>query len=277
MQPRVSDNDVKSEVLRALAVENDRQSFDPQDVMKAALKKLCGNNLNKFDRDVQTQVLVAFNDLIRSGVVGLGSYQFIPNALLSGGMSLCTKFHVTPSGTALLCQADRDPINPPGYLRYLDEQASIDPITREYVEEALATFRACCYKATAVMIGAAVENLMLVLRDELLAGLQRRNQVANRKLSDYSIKRVTEAISQEVTPELQSASKLDSTLIKLRDDVEARLLPIAAEFRQLRNDAGHPASLSSVSTVDVHANLLQFTSTAKLTARLTDWIRETYK
>jgi len=58
-------------------------------------------------------------------------------------------------------QASRDPINQPGYLSYLDQEVRLDEVTRNYVEEALKTYRACCFKATAVLIGAALENLVM--------------------------------------------------------------------------------------------------------------------
>ena len=68
----------------------------------------------------------------------------------------------------------------------------------------------------------------------------------------------------------------DEIVRKLREDAESRLLPIAAEFRRLRNDAGHPASLGPVDPADVHANLLLFPSTAKLFKRLRDWVVSYY-
>jgi len=68
----------------------------------------------------------------------------------------------------------------------------------------------------------------------------------------------------------------DEAVRKLKEDAESRLLPIAADFRRLRNHAGHPASLGPVLATDVHTNLLQFPSTARLIMQLKQWVAANY-
>jgi hypothetical protein len=76
-------------------------------------------------------------------------------------------YYATETGLNAVEKASRGPFNKAGYLAYLDTEAPLDPVMRSNVEEALNTYRTCCYKATAVMMGAAVENLVMNLRDAL--------------------------------------------------------------------------------------------------------------
>jgi hypothetical protein len=56
-------------------------------------------------------------------------------------------------------------------MAYLDRQLALDPVARSYLVEALKTYNAGCFKATAVMAGAASERLVLRLRDALVVRL----------------------------------------------------------------------------------------------------------
>src|SRR5262245_2301142 len=153
------------DAIRALSKDG---SFDPADVMRQTIQAIGGPAAESLKR----AVLCYFNALLRTGTIGLGDTGSLGlSQSLPGGLNAKWPYgfcHVSPEGKEVLNQAGRDPINPPGYLDYLEQEVSLDDITRGYVEEALNTYRACCYKATAVLIGAAVENLVLMLRDKLL-------------------------------------------------------------------------------------------------------------
>src|SRR5262249_24875544 len=82
--------------------------------------------------------------------------------------------------------------------------APLDSITRGYVEEALNTYRACCYKATAVLIGAAVERLVFSLRDELAPRLKKRGTKPIKGLDAWQAKTALEAVAQQLRPDLAS-------------------------------------------------------------------------
>jgi hypothetical protein len=256
------------------ATRNGAVSFSAEEVMEQTVKALNAAS----DDDLKRVVLGYFNELLRTGVVGLGNAREI-----AAGIGLRPPWpngaaHLTPQGEETLRQASRDPINLPGYLAYLDQETPLDPITRGYVEEALNTYRACCYKATAVLIGAAVEKLVLALRDELVARLDAKGITPPKGLEAWQVKTALEAAAKRILHDLASEVKKtkDDRLRKLLEDAEARLAPIAAEFRRTRNDAGHPASLAPVNPADVHCNLLLFPSTAKVLQGLTKWITEYY-
>src|SRR5262249_15218521 len=59
--------------------------------------------------------------------------------------------HLTERGRETLKHLSRDPANPDGYLAYLDSKVTLDPVGRSYLTEALKTYNANCFKATAVM------------------------------------------------------------------------------------------------------------------------------
>src|SRR5262249_19041030 len=98
------------------------------------------------DQGLQRAILAYWHDLVRSGHVAWGS------DLLNANPPYC---HLTERGKETLRHLSRDPMNPAGYMEYLTQKAHVGPIATAYVEEALQTYGASCYKATAVMIGAA--------------------------------------------------------------------------------------------------------------------------
>jgi hypothetical protein len=273
MPPATNGNRLRQVVLDVIrdASRNGCVSFNPDDVLRQAVDTLGVPS----DELLRRAVLCYFNDLLRTGAIGLGDAKSIdPRIRLSAGLGSIWPHgscHVAPEGEEVLNQASRDPINPPGYLAYMDQETTLGAVTRGYVEEALNTYRACCYKATAVLIGAAVERLVLALRDELLTRLKARGSKPLKGLDAWQVKTALEAVAKQILPDLSAEARKtgDEYLRRLAEDAEARLHPVAAEFRKTRNDAGHPASLTPVNATDVHCNLLLFPSTAKLLQKLT--------
>jgi hypothetical protein len=257
------------------ATRNGRDAFSPEHVMNQVAKSVS----EMPDDGLKRAILLHFNDLLRTGVVGLGD----PKSIAPRGHSVGATSswphgaaNVTPTGQDALNQANRDPLNRQGYLAHVEAEIRLDTTTIEYVEEALSTYRACCYKAAAVLIGAAVENLVLDVRDELVDRMKRRGEKPRKQLTSDRVKEVTDAIFDHVMPDLISECKRSPNLRRLKEETESRLKPCAADFRRLRNDAGHPASLGTVRATDVHANLLLFPSTARMLLELKTWITSHY-
>jgi len=239
------------------------------DCFKATeLQKAIGKKI-KNPRDL----MITWSELLRNGVIALAN----PDEAC-GECQAAAHYFVTDQGRMTLEHAGRDPVNPNGYMAYLDAEVRIDNVTRGYVEEALKTYSACCYKATAVMIGAAVENLVLGLRDELATQLTAMGQKPPSKIHDRQIKRVLDGIADIILADLQSEAKRtnNNDLRKLHEDADSKLYPIASEFRKIRNNAGHPASLDPINPADVHCNLLLFPAAAKLISRLKKWVTKFY-
>jgi hypothetical protein len=87
-------------------------------------------------------LLTVFYDLFRTGYLSWGHNLPNPNPPF---------FHVTALGRQALALRSRDPANPDGYLAQLRGRAAIGPVTDSYIAEALDTFNAACFKATAEM------------------------------------------------------------------------------------------------------------------------------
>src|SRR5262245_3589410 len=137
----------------------------------------------------QQALLTFFYDLFRTGYLSWGC------DVLNDAPPFC---HVTALGRQALAHHSRDPANPDGYLAYLAAKAPMSPVTASYVSEALQTFNAACFKATAVMIGAAAESVILEVRDTLTARLKVLGRSGSQDLAQSLIKRVLTGIKNEI-------------------------------------------------------------------------------
>jgi hypothetical protein len=193
------------------------------------------------DRQVERALLASFYDLFRTGYLSWG------HDLANPAPPFC---HVTELGRRALAQRSRDPANPEGYLSHLRSRAGISSLTHSYVVEALNTFNAACFKATAVMVGAAAESLVLQVRDRLVERLQAIGRPIPSGLTDWRLKRILVAI--EATTVARKAS-MPSALF---ERFEANWPAFTHQIRTARNEAGHPASVEPVTAEEVHASLL---------------------
>jgi hypothetical protein len=214
-------------------------------------------------RDLQTEqvLLTVFYDLFRTGY-------------LSWGYNLANAnppfFHVTALGRQALALRSRDPANPDGYLAHLRSLAAIGPITDSYITEALNTFNAACFKATAVMVGAAAESLVLGVRDTLLARLQALGHSVPPGLSDWRAKRILSTL------ETMIATKKAALPAPLFERFEANWPAFTHQIRTARNEAGHPVSVEPVTAEEVHGSLLIFPELATLAKQIEAWISTGY-
>lgn len=161
----------------------------------------------------------------------------------------------------------RDPAGPDGYIAHL---ASQNATARAYVEEALLTYNSNCFRAAAVMIGAAAESMLLDLRDTIVAGVTTSGRRPDSNLTHLLVKRVVDAVRKEL--EMQAAAMPSD----LREEFEAYWPALTQQIRGARNDAGHPASISPVTTETVHAALLLFPELAALSTKLVKWASKHY-
>lgn len=204
------------------------------------------------------RVLTSLHDLLRTGYLAWG------RDLMNQGEPWV---HVTDRGNAALRQLSRDPANPDGYFAYLDSKLSLDPVARSYLGEALLTYNSGCHKATAVMVGAAVERLVLRLGEEIAARLSALGRPVPSGLTDWRVKTVRDAICQELDARKRAMPK------ELSESYSAYWLAFAEQVRRVRNDAGHPESIDPVTPESVHAALLIFPELAKLAADLETWVQ----
>jgi hypothetical protein len=206
-------------------------------------------------------LLTFFHDLFRTGYLSWGA------DLANPSPPFC---HVTDLGRRALARHSRDPANPDGYLSHLNARASVGDVTTSYIAEALNTFNAACFKATAVMVGAAAESVVLEIRDVLVAKLQALGHALPRDLTDWRIKRVLVAI------ETLLETKKTTMPQPLFERFEANWPAFTHQIRTVRNDAGHPLSVDPVTADEVHASLLIFPELAALASELRTWIEDRY-
>jgi hypothetical protein len=206
----------------------------------------------------QQAVLTVWSDLFRSGILAWG-YDFAnPSPPF---------IHLTEVGRRTLSNLSRDPYNPDGYLSAIRPHLAAYPVVYSYVEEGVRTFEAGCYKATAVMVGAAAESLVLNVRDALVARLTTLAAAIPPQLNDWRVKTVRDAIETEIENRRAQLHR------PLYERFSGFWMSISDQMRIVRNDAGHPISVDPVTHDTVHGNLLLFPSFAELVNDLIPWIK----
>ncbi len=232
-------------------------SFQANSVLQEAARKLgIWNNV------AHEQALLTFwYDLFRTGYLAWGYNLSNPEP------PFC---HLTDQGRLALAHLSRDPINPAGYLEYLRKRVSLPAIADSYIQEALNTFNAACFKAAAVMVGVASEDLILAIRAVLVGRMDALGQSKPADLTHWIISKVLDAIEELLTPRKGTMPP------ELAEAFEAYWPAFTHQIRTVRNDAGHPKSVDPVSEERVHAALLNFPEIADLASKLERWIASSY-
>lgn len=233
-------------------------SLQQSSILQEAVARLGGRATD----DEGQALLTAWYDLFRDGHLSWGYNLNNPDP------PFC---HVTEQGRRALQHLSRDPSNPDGYLAHLASRGSPNPVASSYVHEALRTYNTNCFRATAVMIGAAAESMTLELRDAVVAGVKKTGRAPSKDLTDFRVKRVLDALQKEL--DMQKAG-MDA---QLYERFQAYWPAFTQQIRAARNDAGHPASINPVGPDTVHAALLIFPELAGLTITLLAWVPTHYK
>jgi hypothetical protein len=207
--------------------------------------------------EAEQALLDAFADLFIQGVVAWGFNVTNPDPPF---------MHTTERGRETLRHFSRDPSNPAGYKEYLQAQGKLHLIAAGYINEALRTYAAACWRATAVLVGCAAETVVLELRDTLTKRLSALGRPGPKDLSDSRVGRVLDGIKRE----LDTHSK--AMPAKLREEFQSYWEAFTSEIRLTRNEAGHPQSVEPVTPEDVQATLLAFPRVVGMAARLRKWV-----
>jgi len=148
----------------------------------------------------------------------------------------------------------------------LNTLAPLNAIAASYLREALDCYAGGYHKASAVMLGSAVESLVLELRDNLSQRMGLLGHEVPKKLGNWRIKTVLDEFQQIVD------GKKSSLQHDLREEFYAYWPAFTQQIRAVRNEAGHPSSVDPVSQESAHASFLVFPLLARLANRLNDWI-----
>jgi hypothetical protein len=255
--PNVTATNIRNVVLEVIdELSKEYGSLQSGSVIQRAAQKLGSRS-----REAEQALLASFYDLFRSGYLSWG------HDLSNPAPPFC---HVTGLGRRALAQRSRDPANPDGYLAHLRSYADVGAVTDSYIAEALNTFNAACFKATAVMVGAAAESVVLSIRDALVGRLQDLGHSIPSTLNDWRIKRLLSAIEAAIT------AKKTIMPVALFERFEANWPAFTHQIRTARNEAGHPVAVDPVTAEEVHASLLIFPELALLATQLQTWIASSY-
>jgi hypothetical protein len=250
--------EVVDEQHRMAADSGGRPSLQQVSLLREATQRL-GRRLSL---DEEQALLTAWYDLFRTGHLSWGYNLNNPDP------PFC---HVTEHGRRALSHFSRDPSNSDGYLLHLRQRATVNVIAQTYIDEALGTYNVGRFRATAVMVGAASESLVLELRDSVVEGLKCIGRNPSKDLADWRMKRVLDGLQKEI--EMQKAAFVPG----LFEEFEAYWPAFVQQIRAVRNDAGHPASIDPVTPDIVHASLLIFPELARLTTKLLTSVRSNYQ
>ena len=246
------------EMVRAYSRDT-KASMQTRTVLQQAAERLLGGST--LDPDLQRAMLAVWHDLFRSGHLAWG-WDFF-----NAEPPFC---HVTEQGRRALENISRDPANPCGYVAHLRKMGQLSPIVDSYVGEALKAYNSDCYKAAAVMIGAAAESVVIEIRDALKSRLTVLNRPVPSKIEEWQAKKVLDAIRGDLGGQVKDMPR------ELRERFESFWPAFTQMLRAARNDAGHPASVDPVTQEKVHANLLIFPELTELAVDLKVWIASGY-
>lgn len=140
-----------------------------------------------------------------------------------------------------------------------------------YLTEGLECYVAGLFKASAVMVGAAAESMILCLREATVEKLTMLRRTVPKPLEDWRIKTVSDALVAFFEAQTRSIGR------QLREGFEAYWPAFAAQIRTTRNGAGHPLSVEPVTQDAVHASLLVFPELVRLTNGLGNWVTNELK
>lgn len=252
--------DIRTTLLEVVAKRDDyiREDRSRGSLQQGSILQELQNQLGRSQAlETEQAILKAWYDLFRNGILSWGHNLSNPNP------PFC---HVTDHGKRMLEKLSRDPGNPDGYMTFLLRNTALNPIALSYIEEALRTYNSTCYKASAVMVGAASESLVLAVQESLKKRMDDLSITQPRDLKDWRIKKVLFGIETAIRQRKQAIPA------PLFESFEAYWPAFTHQIRTARNDSGHPSSITPVTPDNVHASLLIFPELAKLTDSLIDWI-----
>ncbi len=209
------------------------------------------------------RIAEVINDLVSAGLVYV-SFADNPGDLISDP----ARWILIPTerGEAYLADSDYVPEDKDDYLRrFLLDLPDASEVVRQYVDEALESYRNRCYLACAVLLGVASEAIFF----EMAAALRGwpAGSVEDGKLAQQLESRNTPlgSILRVVRERIEARSS--DLPDQLRDSLGVQMAAVVDLIRNFRNDAGHPSG-SAVSRETCLASLIVFPTTVMRMLRL---------
>jgi len=181
------------------------------------------------------------------------------------------RFAVTKAGQQWAAGVDLIPEDRAGYITTLLRLApSLDPITKQYAEEALITYERRAFFASAVMIGAASESLVYHMMDALLKAVHGTPEEKNvqKAINNRSLSTMFDTLKKNIH---RAKSKPSGAMtLDVHEDNDPQLIALMDAIRVQRNDAVHPTA-GWVSLEAVHITLSAFPAICKKAYDLIEW------
>jgi hypothetical protein len=166
-------------------------------------------------------------------------------------------FLVTDRGRRLLQERTESPHDPVRYIQALRQRVrKPDEIALLYLDEAVAAWAAGLYRASAVMLGCACEQLVLILAERIVeANIEPWSEKVRKALGETPV-RISQLFEliRTCLNELKGKKQLSGPLA---DALDRKLSAIFDHARGLRNQSGHPTG-ADVPADDAEAGLLLF-------------------
>jgi hypothetical protein len=161
------------------------------------------------------------------------------------------------------------PHDPDGFLRdFRREVPNVDPTVLEYLTESLQCYVHGLNRSTAVMLGGASEQSVLLMIDSYANSIA--DATAKQKF-ESAFEKAQSIFKKYELFERQFASIKQRMPRELTDNVDSLLRGVFDMIRNSRNDAGHPAIGNSVNRDVVYSHLRLFTPYCKRVHDLTAW------
>jgi hypothetical protein len=161
------------------------------------------------------------------------------------------------------------PHDPDGYLKeFRTAIPSVDPIVIEYLTESVQCFLRGLNRASAVMLGAASEQAVLLLIESYVTSIgdpNKKTQIRNQTEKAPSIFRKYEIFEKQFSAIKPHMPK------ELTENADSQLRGVFDLIRNSRNDAGHPAAGTYVSRDSNYSRLRLFVPYCQRIYELMSW------
>ncbi len=190
--------------------------------------------------------------LARSGVIALA----VERPASVGVGPKIPSLVITQRGRELLRHKGDSPHHKSRYMAAVKSRVSApDDVVLSYLDESVEAWRACLYRASAVMLGCACEKLILLLA-EAIAGSNWQPYAG--KLEKKLLRRVfISKLFDDILAALRAENEQKALPSSVSDAFERRLSAIFDHTRILRNRSGHPTG-AEVTVEEADAGLRLF-------------------
>ena len=222
------------EALRPLvleAIKNAKGVNQYNSIQEAVGRKFADERLGAFGAPERVQVKRIFWDLSIERIISWGT--------ATDSEAIWPFFHVTPFGHDYLEQTPPHFLDPDGYVRFLDALVpNIDSVVLQYTQESARAFRAQLWFASAVMLGAASERMMLLLLEGIRDRTLNSEKAKLTKLLDQPrLGEIFKVIQARVEAEIRAGA----LPYNVHQGCTEHLLSLSEMIRVHRNEAVHPA------------------------------------